>query len=139
MINDRVDIALALKADGVHLGQDDLPPDEARKILGARAIIGLSTHNARQAAAAIRMPVDYIAIGPVFQTKTKEKPAPGVGLDGVRLVRDAVGDFPLAAIGGITSENFRDVLSSGAASVAVISGILKPAESIAENFAEFVS
>ena len=73
IINDRVDFALALKADGVHLGQDDLPPDKARKILGENAIIGFSTHNIKQAIEALKFPVDYIAIGPVFATDDKRK------------------------------------------------------------------
>ena len=72
IINDRVDIALALKADGVHLGQDDLPPEAARRLLGPEAIIGFSTHNLDQARLAAKMPVDYIAIGPIFATSTKQ-------------------------------------------------------------------
>ncbi|HEV7843612.1 MAG TPA: thiamine phosphate synthase, partial [Pyrinomonadaceae bacterium] len=86
IINDRVDIALALGADGVHLGQDDLPPEAARRILGERAVIGFSTHNVEQAIAAARLPVDYLAIGPIFPTSSKENPHPTVGLDGLRRV-----------------------------------------------------
>ena len=130
IINDRVDIALALKADGVHLGQDDLPPEHARKILGERAIIGFSTHNPEQAAAAVRLPIDYLAIGPVFATQTKENPAAAVGIEGVKKVREMVGDFSLVAIGGITSKNFREVLAAGADSAAIISGLLADADKI---------
>ena len=124
IINDRVDIALILKSDGIHLGQDDMPPEAARKILGADAIIGFSTHNIAQAIEATKRQVDYIAIGPIFGTTTKEKPDPIVGLEGLRRVRNAIGDFPLVAIGGITRENAIDVLLAGADSVALISALL---------------
>jgi len=139
IINDRVDIALALKADGVHLGQDDLPPEYAREILGANAIIGFSTHNVAQALEAVRLPIDYIAIGPVFPTKTKSNPDKIVGLKGVKQVREAIGDFPLVAIGGITLENFRDVLNAGADSTAIISNLLSNAENICERMRMFLS
>ena len=112
IINDRVDIALALKADGVHLGQDDLPPAEARKILGEKAIIGFSTHNFEQALQAVKLPINYLAIGPVFATQTKENPDKTIGLESVEKVREAIGDFPLVAIGGISQENFYEVLKS---------------------------
>jgi thiamine-phosphate pyrophosphorylase len=133
IINDRVDIALALKADGVHLGQDDLPPEKARKILGKKAIIGFSTHNVEQAIEAVKLPVDYVAIGPVFATKTKENPDEIVGIAGVKKVRQAIGDFPLVAIGGINSDNFREVFESGANSLAIISEILSPPDKIIEK------
>ena len=126
IVNDRVDIALALKADGVHLGQTDLPPEAARRLLGPDTIIGLSTHDPRQAEDASQMPVDYIAIGPIFATGSKEAPNPLVGLEGLRLVRQVVGTIPLVAIGGITLENSASVLSAGADAVAVISDIWKP-------------
>lgn len=124
IINDRVDIALALRADGVHLGQDDLPPDAARKLLGNDAIIGYSTHNVAQAIAAGALPVGYIAIGPIFQTGTKANPDPVVGLDGLRAVRKAIGDRHLVAIGGITPQNAKTVIDAGADSVALISALL---------------
>lgn len=126
IINDRVDLALALKADGVHLGQDDLPPEEARRLLGPEAIIGFSTHNLDQARLAAKMPVDYIAIGPIFATSTKETSDSAVGLEKLRLVRQAVGTIPLVAIGGITFENSQDVVSAGAAAVAAVSHIWIP-------------
>jgi len=137
IINDRVDIALALKADGVHLGQTDLPPEYARKILGEKAIIGFSTHNLKQAVEALKLPIDYLAIGPVFSTKTKENPENTVGIEGVKNVREAVGDFPIVAIGGITSENYHEVLQSGANSVAVISDLLSDPNKISEKLRAF--
>jgi thiamine-phosphate pyrophosphorylase len=123
IINDRVDIALAVGADGVHLGQDDLPPECARKILGKGKIIGLSAHNLEQALAADSMPVDYIAIGPIFETSTKGKPDPVVGLDALRRIRASVSK-PIVAIGGITLERLREVFEAGADSAALISDIL---------------
>lgn len=129
IINDRVDIALALAADGVHLGQDDLPPAAAREILGEQAIIGFSTHSVEQASEALRLPVDYLAIGPIFPTLSKEKPDPVIGLEGLRRVREMTGEMPLVAIGGIRLENISEVLEAGADSVAVISLLLnQPAE-----------
>ena len=124
IINDRVDIALATGAAGVHLGQDDLPPDAARQLLGPRAIIGYSTHNVDQAISAVKLPIDYLAIGPIFSTSTKTDTAPVLGLEGLRAVRRAIGQFPLVAIGGITQTNARDVIDAGADSVAVISALL---------------
>jgi thiamine-phosphate pyrophosphorylase len=124
IINDRVDIALALGATGVHLGQDDLPPEEARKLLGNDAIIGYSTHSVRQAIAGAAFPVDYIAIGPIFETGTKANPDPVVGLEGLLAVRKAIGDMRLVAIGGITRENATSAVEAGADSVAVISSLL---------------
>jgi thiamine-phosphate pyrophosphorylase len=125
IINDRADIALALGADGVHLGQDDLAPEAARALLGGGAVVGCSTHSVEQAVEAARLPVNYLAIGPVFGTSSKENPDPAVGLEGVRRVRAAVGRLPLVAIGGITRENARAVLEAGADSVAVIGDLLK--------------
>jgi thiamine-phosphate pyrophosphorylase len=123
IINDRVDIALALKADGVHLGQDDLPAEAARELLGPEVIIGFSTHNLEQALLSTKMPIDYIAIGPIFSTATKTSFEPVVGLDGLSQVRQAIGEIPLVAIGGITSQNSQSVLDAGADAIAVISDI----------------
>ena len=120
LINDRVDIALAVGAHGVHLGQDDMPPDAARKLLGPDALIGYSTHNVEQAIAATKLPIDYLAVGPIFATTTKSDTAPVVGLEGLRAVREATGDFPLVAIGGITLDRAAAVIAAGATSVAVI-------------------
>ena len=130
VINDRVDIALASKADGVHLGQDDLPADVARCLLGDGAIIGLSTHNREQALLAAKLPIDYIAIGPIFATGTKESSNTPVGLSGLLRVREAIGEMPLVAIGGITTVNSKQVLDAGADAVAVITDLWNPREQV---------
>ena len=133
IINDRLDIALASKADGVHLGQDDLPCTHARRILGGNAIIGISTHSPRQALAAIQLPIDYIAIGPIFPTSTKERPNAAVGLEGLSKTRSLIADFPLVAIGGITSSNLKSVLDAGADSAAIISGLVSDSDQITQR------
>jgi thiamine-phosphate pyrophosphorylase len=127
IINDRVDIALAVGADGVHLGQEDLPPECARKILGREKIIGFSVHNLEQALAADSMPVDYIAVGPIFETSTKERPDPIIGLDALRRIRNSTSK-PIVAIGGITLERLREVFEAGADSAALISDILSASD-----------
>jgi thiamine-phosphate pyrophosphorylase len=132
IINDRVDVALAVGANGVHLGQDDMPPEAARKLLGERAIVGYSTHNVEQAIQASKLPINYLAIGPIFSTATKSDTAPVLGLEGLRAVRRVIGDFPLVAIGGITAANARDVITAGADSVAVISALLAHPDRITE-------
>ncbi|HKE57913.1 MAG TPA: thiamine phosphate synthase [Pyrinomonadaceae bacterium] len=124
VINDRVDLALALNADGVHLGQDDMPPAAARKILGPEAIIGFSTHNVEQARAALDQPIDYLAIGPIFGTTSKQDTAAVLGLEGLQEVRAIVGDIPLVAIGGIDHRSAPLVIDAGADSVAVIAALL---------------
>ncbi len=139
IINDRVDIALATGADGVHLGQNDLPPEEARRVLGDEAIIGFSTHNLDQVIQATKLPIDYIAIGPVFETSTKNDTDPAVGLEGITRIREVIQELPLVAIGGINFNNFCDVLAAGADSVAIISGILTPPEKIGQTFRKFDS
>lgn len=133
VINDRVDIALTLRADGVHLGQEDLPPEAARRLLGESAIIGFSTHNVEQARRATRLPVDYLAIGPIFATSSKSNSEPVIGLDGLRKVRNTIGDFPLVAIGGISHENAREVLEAGADAIALISALLENPNEVAER------
>ena len=122
IINDRVDIALAVDADGVHLGQDDLPPRRARELVGPDRIVGYSTHNVEQALEANSTPVDYLAIGPVFQTTTKEKADPVVGLELIGDLKSRL-TKPLVAIGGITLETAPAVIAAGADSVAVISDL----------------
>ena len=122
VIDDRADFAMLLHA-GVHVGQDDLPPRACRTLLGTEAVIGFSSHNAGQLAAAGGEPVDYVALGPVFATASKLHPDPLVGIEEVRHVRTLI-DKPLVAIGGITMENALAVLSAGADSVAVIAGLL---------------
>jgi thiamine-phosphate pyrophosphorylase len=121
IINDRVDIALAVNADGVHLGQDDLPVEAARRLLGNDVIIGLSTHDLAQAQQAARLPIDYLAIGPIFPTSTKNSSNPAVGLAGLTAVRQAVPGVPLVAIGGINAANRDAVIAAGADAVAMIS------------------
>lgn len=122
IINDRVDVALTSGADGIHLGQEDLSVDEAREILGDDKIIGISTHSLEQFRAALETSANYIAVGPVFLTKTKENPDPVVGLELLREAK-AITDRPLVAIGGITVERAADVIAAGADCVAVISAL----------------
>jgi thiamine-phosphate pyrophosphorylase len=137
IINDRVDICLAAEADGVHLGQDDLSPESARRIFdqvkdGKTRIIGFSTHNLSQVIAADALAIDYIAIGPVFATGSKANPDPVIGLEGVRQAR-RVTQRPLVAIGGITRQNCSQVKAAGADAVAVISDLLEsPAKAVAD-------
>ena len=122
IVNDRVDVALTAGVDGVHLGQDDMSVEEAREILGADKIIGVSTHSIDQFRAALGTSANYIAVGPVYQTNTKENPDPSVGLE---LVREAkrLADRPLVAIGGITPERAPEIIAAGADSVAVVSAL----------------
>jgi thiamine-phosphate pyrophosphorylase len=122
IINDRVDVAIAVGADGVHLGQDDLPPERVRTLMGPDRLIGFSTHTLEQALAADVLPIDYIAIGPVFRTSTKEKPDPVVDLEVLGEIKRCVSK-PLVAIGGITLERARLMIDAGADSVAVISDL----------------
>ena len=133
IVNDRVDIAKAASADGVHLGQDDISADQARNILGDAAIIGVSTHSVDQACRALTYPVDYVAIGPVFATGTKDDPDPIVGIKGVRSVRSVIGKTSLVAIGGIDETNISDVLAAGADSVALISSLVGNADAITDK------
>jgi thiamine-phosphate pyrophosphorylase len=122
IIDDRADFARLLEA-GLHVGQDDLPPRDARLLLGPEATIGFSSHNAGQLVAAEAEPVDYVALGPVFSTRTKRHPDPVVGVEEVRRCRALVSK-PLVAIGGITRANAMEVLRAGADSVAVIADLL---------------
>ncbi len=122
IINDRVDVALAADADGVHLGQEDMAVEEARELLGPDKIIGLSTHSLTQVRLALKTSANYIAVGPVFPTTTKENPDPVVGLELIRHAR-ALTDRPLVAIGGISLERAPEVIAAGADSVAVISAL----------------
>ena len=123
LVNDRPDIALLAAADGVHLGQDDLPPRDARAVLGASPLVGLSTHDAAQVEAAAGEPLDYVAVGPVFPTLTKSDAHPVIGLSGVRAAR-ARTRLPLVAIGGITAANAAEVIAAGADGVAVVAAVL---------------
>jgi thiamine-phosphate pyrophosphorylase len=126
IVNDRADIARLADADGVHVGQDDLPPAAVRCVVGPDAIVGISTHTPDQIDAAIREQIDYVAVGPVFGTATKGTGYAPIGLD---LVRDAAAraraaGLPLVAIGGITLDRAADVVAAGASSVAVITDLL---------------
>ena len=134
IVNDRVDIALATGADGVHLGQTDLPPVEARKLLGEKAIIGISTHSLEQARQALEMPVDYIAFGPVWPTSTKEDPDPVVGLEMLGEVKRLAADIPVVAIGGINESNIAATLAAGADSAAIVSDLYRASGSIAMRY-----
>jgi thiamine-phosphate pyrophosphorylase len=122
VVNDRVDVALLVGADGVHLGQDDLSPEGARKILGDSAIIGLSTHDVEEARRAATEPVDYVAIGPIFGTSTKVSGRSTLGVEGARAVR-AIVEKPLVAIGGITLDRAPALLEAGIDGLAVISAL----------------
>ena len=124
VLNERTDLALLADADGAHLGQEDLPATVARRLLGAQAIIGLSTHNLGQVQSAVRQPISYLAIGPLFDTRTKDTGHVSVGLDGVRRTVAAARRRPVVAIGGITLATAPAVIAAGAASVAVISDLL---------------
>src|SRR2546427_3579168 len=123
VVNDRVDVARIAGAGGVHLGQADLPPAAARKILGLDCIVGFSTHNLSQALAADKFPIDYIAVGPIFPTSTKQNPDPVVGLHGLTTIAKAV-QKPIVAVGGITLEKAAQVVKAGAHSIAVIRDLL---------------
>ncbi|HLG43917.1 MAG TPA: thiamine phosphate synthase [Nitrospirales bacterium] len=123
IVNDRCDVALAVGADGVHLGQEDLPLADARAFLGREKRIGVSTHNLTQALEAEAGGADYIGFGPIFPTTTKEKPDTVVGVAGLREVRARV-RIPIVAIGGITPRNAAEVMTAGADAVAVVSAVL---------------
>ena len=132
IINDRVDLTLAVGAHGVHLGQDDMPPEAARRLLGPESIIGYSTHSVEQAQKALTLPIDYIAIGPIFETSSKTDTSPTLGLEGLRAVRTVVQELPLVAIGGISAANALSIIDAGADSVAVISALLTDQSRITE-------
>jgi thiamine-phosphate pyrophosphorylase len=128
VVNDRADIARLAGAGGLHVGQTDLAPADARVVVGADMPIGRSTHTEAQVRAALAEPIDYLAIGPVFGTRSKDRPDPTVGLEGVRmavrLASAGAAPRPVVAIGGITLETAPSVLAAGAASVAVIADLL---------------
>ena len=124
LINDRCDLALAVRADGVHLGQEDLPLADARHLLGPGKIIGLSTHNPLQVREAVDLQPDYIGFGPIFNTVTKADHDPVVGVEGFRAAR-AITTLPIFAIGGIAPQHVAELMAAGANGVAVISAILK--------------
>jgi thiamine-phosphate pyrophosphorylase len=124
IVNDRADLAALAKAAGVHVGQEDLAPAEARRLLGPSAVVGFSTHTVAQIEAAVREPISYLAVGPVFGTKTKDTGYSAIGLQLVSTAVRLAGDLPVVAIGGITLDTAPAVWEAGAAAVAVISDLL---------------
>jgi thiamine-phosphate pyrophosphorylase len=127
LVNDRCDLVMAVDADGVHLGQQDMPLSLARSLLGPTKLIGISTHSATQVAEATAGGADYLGFGPIFPTGTKSDHEPIVGIEGLRRIRSHT-QVPIFAIGGITSDNVRDVLIAGADGAAVISAVLQSTE-----------
>jgi thiamine-phosphate pyrophosphorylase len=138
IMNDRADLCLAADFEGVHVGQDDLSPESARRMIGPDRWLGVSTHNPSQVTQADQTSTNYLAIGPVFGTASKDNPDPVVGLDGVREARRLTRK-PLVAIGGISRSNCLSVLAAGADSVAVISDLIKEPRASAEDFLEILS
>jgi thiamine-phosphate pyrophosphorylase len=137
IMNDRADLAVLAGFDGVHVGQGDLLPEDARRVVGPDRIVGVSTHTESQVRVAQSSGADYVAIGPVFATDTKADAEQVVGLEGVRRAR-ALTTKPLVAIGGITRANARSVIDAGADSVAVISALLAPGESVEQTARDFL-
>jgi thiamine-phosphate pyrophosphorylase len=137
LVNDRCDLALAVDADGVHLGQDDLPLEMARAIMGAGKLIGISTHTDAQVAAATRAGADYLGFGPIFPPGSKRDHDPVVGIDGLRRIRPLT-SLPVFAIGGITLDHVRPLIEAGASGVAVISA-LAHAQDVTATTRAFVS
>jgi thiamine-phosphate pyrophosphorylase len=140
MMNDRADLAVLAGFGGVHVGQGDLSPEDARRVVGAERWVGVSTHNDEQVQIANETGADYIAVGPVFATGTKVDAEPVIGLEGVRRAR-ALTKKPIVAIGGITRANARSVIDAGADSVAVISALFvegETVEKVARDFLEIL-
>ena len=133
IVNDRADFAMLLEA-GLHIGQDDLAPRDARRLIGPDAVLGFSSHNVNQLCAAGGEPVDYVALGPIFRTASKQNPDPVTGVEELRRCRPLI-EKPLVAIGGITQENALQVLEAGADSLAVIAGLL-PEKATAHSLRE---
>ena len=133
IMNDRADLCLAAGYDGLHVGQDDLSPEGARRVIGPDPWLGVSTHNPEQVQEADPTTADYIAIGPVFVTSSKERPDPVIGVEGVRRARQLTRK-PLVAIGGINRANALDVIQAGADCVAVISDLVRDPRKSAEAF-----
>lgn len=133
IMNDRADLCIAAEFDGVHVGQEDLSPEAVRRIIGPDRWLGVSTHSPEQLREADLTSADYVAIGPVFATLSKERPDPVVGLEGVRRARELTRK-PLVAIGGITRTNATSVIEAGADSVAVISDLIREPGKSAEEF-----
>jgi thiamine-phosphate pyrophosphorylase len=137
ILNDRADLAVLADWGGVHVGQGDLSPDDARRVVGATRWVGVSTHNEEQVRLADLTCADYVAVGPVFVTGTKLNAEPMIGLDGVRRAR-ALTTKPIVAIGGITRANARSVIEAGADSVALISALFVEGESVEKVARDFL-
>lgn len=135
IVNDRIDVALEIDADGVHLGQEDASPEEARSILGISKIIGLSVHNLDQAEEAIELPVDYLGVGSVYPSKTEQREV--IGIKGLEKICKTA-SIPIVAIGGITVDKVEEVIKAGASGVAAISGIWD-ADDIERRVKEYIS
>lgn len=133
IMNDRADLCLEAGFDGVHVGQGDLSPAAVRRIVGNQCWVGVSTHNPEQLRSAAQSDADYVAVGPVYATRSKDNPDPVIGVDGVRAAR-ILTSKPLVAIGGITRLNARAVLQAGADAVAVITDLLADPREAAEGF-----
>jgi len=123
LVNDRIDVALAVDADGVHIGQDDMPVETTRKLLGEDKIIGLSVNDREEAVFAEKLGVDYVGLGPIFDTVTKKDAGEGIGPLKIREVKDAI-KLPIVAIGGINKENCENVIQNGADSLVAISAVV---------------
>jgi thiamine-phosphate pyrophosphorylase len=123
LVNDRIDVALAVDADGVHIGQDDMPFETARKLLGEEKIIGLSVHDREEAIRAEKAGADYVGLGPIFDTATKKDAGEGIGPHNIREVKDSI-TIPVVAIGGINKENCESVIQNGADSLVAISAVV---------------
>lgn len=130
IVNDRVDIALATHADGVHLGQQDIPVASARALLGSETLIGVSVSNPSEAAKAAEEGADYLGVGHIFPTSSKEKPMPPIGTSAIRPIIEASG-LPVIAIGGIELQNVAEVIKAGASGIAVISAVSGSADPVA--------
>jgi thiamine-phosphate pyrophosphorylase len=137
ILNDRADMAVLARWNGVHVGQEDLSPEDAKRVVGVERWAGVSTHNEEQMRAADASCADYVAVGPVFATGTKLDAEPVIGLDGVRLAR-ALTKKPIVAIGGITRANSRTVIDAGADSVAIISALFVEGETIEKVARDFL-
>jgi thiamine-phosphate pyrophosphorylase len=136
LVNDRIDVALAVDADGVHIGQNDIHIDTARELLGASKIIGLSTHNVEQAIAAEKSGADYIGLGPIFNTSTKKDAGDGIGYDIIKKVKDAV-NVPVVAIGGIDKGNCLPLIEGGVDALVAISAVVC-SDDVGKETADFI-
>ena len=136
LINDRIDVSLAVNSDGVHIGQKDMHIEIARKILGRDKIIGLTVHNLEEASNAEKIGIDYISLAPIFETNTKENTQSPVGVEMIKKIRDKI-NLPIVAVGGIDRENLRDVIHAGADSVVSIKSVLK-ANDVYKEIKDFI-